>query len=275
MAKILVTGATGFIGSAIVEELERRGHEVRKASRSSGDIQVDLTFVEEVEKLPGVDVVINAAGTGDINGPGKDKGEWDELNTGAVENLAERYENVHFIQVSSLAAMGLEGSYYREAEPKPVLPYSRSKKEAEDTVKQNFENYTIIRPGEVFDEENIPGMLGLFSYFRIIPTNGRKTPAIGIAKLAELVAETVEGEIESPVLAAREYKPSGILQDAGRLGSRSYQLTIPNFVIGYLGYTGEILRNIGFRVPGIVRARSIMSYQKVERQEKVDSVLED
>lgn len=64
--KILVVGATGTIGSAVVETLSEH-HEVIGASRS-GDVQVDLSHPETIramfETVGKVDAVVSTAGTG-------------------------------------------------------------------------------------------------------------------------------------------------------------------------------------------------------------------
>lgn len=65
--RVLVIGATGTIGSAVTELLQREGHEVLSASRH-GELQVDITDVESVgkmyERAGAVDAVVCAAGSG-------------------------------------------------------------------------------------------------------------------------------------------------------------------------------------------------------------------
>lgn len=63
--KILVVGANGTIGKAVVDELKQR-HEIVTAGRSHGDHQVDLTDLRSIrslfEKVGKVDAVVSAAG---------------------------------------------------------------------------------------------------------------------------------------------------------------------------------------------------------------------
>ena len=57
--RVLVTGGSGALGAEVVDELGRRGHEVRPASRRTG---VDLsTGVGLAEAVAGVDVVVHCA----------------------------------------------------------------------------------------------------------------------------------------------------------------------------------------------------------------------
>ena len=44
---IAVTGASGFIGSALTESLKDEGHDVLYVGRSSGDITVSNTHLEQ------------------------------------------------------------------------------------------------------------------------------------------------------------------------------------------------------------------------------------
>lgn len=63
--KIIVIGAAGTIGQAVVKELAAR-HEVISAGRNSGDVRVDLTDVASIEamyqQVGPVDAVISTAG---------------------------------------------------------------------------------------------------------------------------------------------------------------------------------------------------------------------
>jgi len=68
---ILVTGATGFIGKHIVHRLQQEGHHVLGAVRhpkanQEDAVQMDFAHMDEesvlVEKLRGIDILINAVG---------------------------------------------------------------------------------------------------------------------------------------------------------------------------------------------------------------------
>ena len=64
--KVLVVGATGAVGSAVAQALAERGHEVLRAGRTRGDLQVDITSDASVEALYAavgrVDAIVSAAG---------------------------------------------------------------------------------------------------------------------------------------------------------------------------------------------------------------------
>lgn len=63
--KILVVGASGIIGRAVVAELKSR-HEVITAGRTSGDVRVDVTDINSIEKLykglKNLDAVVSTTG---------------------------------------------------------------------------------------------------------------------------------------------------------------------------------------------------------------------
>ncbi len=65
--KILIVGGRGLIGSAICKELKQLGHEVITASRTQGDIPVDLQDSKSIEKMyqsvSNLDAVVCAAGS--------------------------------------------------------------------------------------------------------------------------------------------------------------------------------------------------------------------
>jgi uncharacterized protein YbjT (DUF2867 family) len=64
--RILLTGATGFIGTRLASALRARGHEVVCASRSGGELRADFTTDLDAEtwvpRLEGIDAVVNAVG---------------------------------------------------------------------------------------------------------------------------------------------------------------------------------------------------------------------
>jgi uncharacterized protein YbjT (DUF2867 family) len=78
--KIAVTGATGRVGSPLVEILEQRGHEVVPIARSQG---VDVVSGEGLdEALAGVETIIDAA-----TGPSPEQAEATAFFTASARNL--------------------------------------------------------------------------------------------------------------------------------------------------------------------------------------------
>lgn len=63
--KVIVVGATGTIGSAVVSELEAR-HEIVKVGNSNGDVQVDITSKDSIkamyEKIGPFDALVATTG---------------------------------------------------------------------------------------------------------------------------------------------------------------------------------------------------------------------
>ncbi|AXT60934.1 short chain dehydrogenase [Aquimarina sp. AD10] len=49
--KIIIVGASGTMGQYLTTILEKENHKIIKANRSSGDIQVDITSPESIEKM--------------------------------------------------------------------------------------------------------------------------------------------------------------------------------------------------------------------------------
>lgn len=81
--RALVTGGTGRLGSAIAERLDREGWSVFAAGRADGDVaQVEQArglVAKAVERLDGLDLLVNAAGEGFVPKPldELDETDWD------------------------------------------------------------------------------------------------------------------------------------------------------------------------------------------------------
>jgi len=81
--RALVTGGTGRLGSAISDRLDRDGWSVFAAGRADGDVaqveQARALVARAVERLGGLDLLVNAAGEGFVPKPldELDESDWD------------------------------------------------------------------------------------------------------------------------------------------------------------------------------------------------------
>ena len=171
--KILITGASGFIGSFIVEEALRQGFEtwavVRKSSSRSflqderiHFIELNLSSEEQLKeqlKDHQFDYVVHAAGVTKC----LHKEDFFRINTEGTKNLvrtliALQMPLKRFVYISSLSIMGAirEEQPYQEIresdKAQPNTAYGKSKIEAEEWLESltSLFPYVILRPTGVY-----------------------------------------------------------------------------------------------------------------------------
>ena len=154
----LVTGATGFIGTHLVEKLVASGRQVRALVRrvdrewSCPTVRCDLAGGSGLdEALDGVDTVIHLAGAT----KGLTPDDYYRANVRASAHLARALagRNVRLVHVSSLAAAGPSPDATpqdEDAEPHPVSIYGRSKLEGERVIRQLKPDTVVVRPPVVY-----------------------------------------------------------------------------------------------------------------------------
>ena len=171
MEKILITGASGFIGSFIAEEALKQGFETWAAMRKSSSkkylqdprihfIELDFSSKERLkEQLRDrqFDYVVHAAGVTKCI----DKQDFFRMNTEGTRHLAEAIMELQmpilrFVFVSSLSIFGAirEQQPYediRESDtPRPNTVYGESKLQAERYLETTTLPYVILRPTGVY-----------------------------------------------------------------------------------------------------------------------------
>lgn len=184
--RILVTGASGFLGSHVTERLQNSGHELRLLLRRSSNIEFlsDVKGYVRVEGdlrdtaslrpvLEGVDTVVHLAGIT----LARTAAEYEAANGAGTANLvlAARAAGVRrFVHVSSLAALGPSPDGRPQpstAKAHPVTAYGESKLSGERALQAQAGSMepVILRPPAVYgprDRALIPlfraGKLGMF-----------------------------------------------------------------------------------------------------------------
>ena len=151
--KIILTGATGFIGKNLLNYFENLNYEIIKLDSSNGDISINKTW----ENLPAVDIVIHLAGLTFVPKSWDNPTEFMQINfmgTLAALNFCKKH-NSKFIFLSSYL-YGNSGNLpiTENSELIPTNPYALSKKLSEDLCKFYSDNFkvkvVILRPFNVY-----------------------------------------------------------------------------------------------------------------------------
>jgi nucleoside-diphosphate-sugar epimerase len=194
LRKIFVTGATGLVGSHVVEEALKRGHHVRALVRANSN-------TSWLDSLPGVEKVLGDLEDADSLRRGCDGADWvlncaakvgdwgtleefRRLNVGALRLLLDAAlsgQVSRFVHVSSLGVYEGRDHFGTDETVSPASnsldAYTRSKTEAEqlvlDYVRDKKLAAAVVRPGFIYGERDrtvLPKLLfnierGRFTYF--------------------------------------------------------------------------------------------------------------
>jgi nucleoside-diphosphate-sugar epimerase len=218
--KILVTGATGFVGSHLCDLLHSQGHEVFALVRSPNkakEFNTPGTYISGslssdrknnwVQELPSdLDAVVHTAGI--VHSMNVE--DFYKVNSTCTKrlilDLKDRYKNLKFTLISSLAASGpssLDNSLTELSTDSPVSEYGKSKLLAEEYTKElspNDWSINIIRPPMVIGPRD-SAVLDVFkminkSFVVTAGLNGQsnKYSFICVYDLVDCVAKTLNSD---------------------------------------------------------------------------------
>lgn len=157
MKKVLVFGGLGFLGSYLIEELQKRKYDVTVADISEGNganfkvVPCDISVREEVEAVfqkDTFDIVYNLAGFANLDDAVDNPIRTMELNVLANMYIVEAciQNNIKkFVYASSAYAMSNKGSYYG-------ISKLASEKIIEEYNKLHDLQFVILRYGSVYSE---------------------------------------------------------------------------------------------------------------------------
>lgn len=209
---ILLTGATGFIGSHLLDRLRAQGAGVRCLVRGRRELPVETALADLATgqgldaALDGIDTVLHLAGVTKALRPG----DYDAGNVVAAGNLARAAAGRvrRFVHVSSLAAVGPAADTAPVDEntvPHPVSLYGRSKLAGEAAVRRFLPDAVVVRPPVVYGprDTDVFQLLKAVSQGLVVEISGgeRWFSAIYVADLVEGILAAAR----SPQAAGRDY----------------------------------------------------------------------
>ena len=143
--KIFITGASGYIGARLCEDLEKK-YDVIRSSRSlirSDAVALDITNNAEtmaVIKKHKPDIVVHSAALASSSECNKDPGSAEKINVEGTKNIAEAAKSVG----AKLFLVSAASIVLKETE------YERTKALSEEAVKSISSDYLILQPVVVF-----------------------------------------------------------------------------------------------------------------------------
>jgi len=233
MARILITGGTGFVGSEIRKALADRElrllvrdpSSVRDAGAAElvrGDV-LDPASLEPA--MAGVDAVIHLVAIIEESG---DK-TFDLVIRQGSENVVTAARNAGVRRLVHMSALG--------AQPNPAYPYLNAKWGAEQAVRQSGLDWTIIRPSVIFGPRDgfVNVLAGLIRRAPIIPVVGSGESKFQPVAVGE-VAAVYRAVLDDPAAIGQTYELGGgetysyeemLDVIAAQLGKRKPKLHLP------------------------------------------------
>lgn len=286
--KALVTGATGFIGSHLVESLLAKGYEVICTVRTTSDLtwlkDLKITLVEGditdrdslIAPVKAADYIFHVGGITKA----KKEAAYYKINADGsrilFEVCLEHNPGIKkIVHVSSLAAGGSTpiGRPRVETDPDaPLTYYGKSKLEGEKYALQYNKHLpiTIIRPPAVYG----PREKDIFFYFQLI--HAHVMPVLGLNK-KYLSLVYVKDLVNAIVLAAESQKSNGQMyyvddgqiyswQDLSKgiqkaLGNWALPIPIPEYLITAAAYVSEALAYLSSK-PALLNKQKIIELKQ-------------
>lgn len=266
--KLLITGASGFLGFHLIEAALAEGLEVHAGVRKSSDVShlqhLDITFVDvDMRSVPALTAlmqeqqysyVIHAAGATRA----KDAAAFNEINAAYTKHLLDAIVQSgvplqRFVFVSSLAAVGPKAysgiwPEQEELDPAPVTLYGKSKLLAEQYLKE-YSNipWIVLRPTAIYGPRD-KDLFVLFKTYgwRIEPYMGRKPQHLSFVYVKDVAQAAIRALKSEQVNASYDvsdghsYDKYALANVTKKLlGVRTLRIHVPLTIIRWIASISE------------------------------------
>lgn len=262
--RVLITGATGFVGSHITEAFLEAGYEVRCGARDPhhprwlSDLPVEIVPLDLdrpadlLRALEGVDKVVHAAGVTRA----RHQSDYERINAVGTRRLAGVALEAgvrRFVQISSLAARGPDWLHH------PASAYGWSKRRAETNLhafSANMET-VVLRPAAVYGPRDAD-LLPLFKMAKrgrlVVPAGpGLLQPVYATDVAAATLAAVREPNVAYgpfPIAEAGNYSWKRVVQALEKaVGHKVRVVGVPNGAFVFGGRVAERASKLADAVP--------------------------
>jgi dihydroflavonol-4-reductase len=273
-----VTGATGFVGLNLIEELLRQGWHVTALHRPTSDLRYlsrlaadrvagDVTDAESIRRAlpPKVDVIFHVAG--DTSVWSGNNARQNRINLDGTRNMVEAARArgaVRFVYTSSVAVFGTQGGLLNENSPRlgrsSPINYQRSKFFAEEEVRSGIArglDAVILNPASIVGPYDVRGYATLF---RVVADGGLPGVPPGRRSFCD-VREVARAHVtaaergragESYILGGTD---ASLLEFFGEIGAainvKVPTRPMPALLVRALGWAGALQSKLTGRAPFI------------------------
>lgn len=232
MSRLLITGDTGLLGSAIATEALREfdvfglSRTVSATSLEWKHKSLDLLdeegtqrFLHEIRPR----VIFHCAAATDVEQCEQDAARTHALNVGTTEHLSgwAGRNGVRFIYVSTDSVFdGIRGGYTEQDAPAPLNEYARSKAEAEKATLRSCPDALIVRTNFFGCNDRGKPNIGKWMYEQLV--RGETLPAFTDVRFSPLYVE----DLAKLVLHLTSRGAKGVFHVAARGSCTKYEFAL-------------------------------------------------
>ena len=253
MKKVLITGANGFVGYYLVQQLLHKNYEIIATGKGPDKLPfsdpklnylsldfTDRQKVEEVFRHYKPDIVIHS---GAISKP--DECEQNQemafrINVSGTENLLEAaalYQSLFILLSTDFVFDGKKGMYVEEDHREPVNFYGTTKMLAEDLVFRYPCSWAIARTISVYGKNHTERSNIVYSIAEAI-RSGRQLKMFG----DQVRTPTYVEDLASAIICIVEKRKTGIYHIGGEDVRTPYQMAVET--AKYLGLDTDLISEV-------------------------------
>lgn len=261
--KILITGASGFVGQHLLEDIDTTKYSIRVMTRNMSKkmrilppgcelVEADLTDVDSLQKaLENIDIVVNIAA--EVRDPEKLK----VTNINGVQNLIEAAVDNKVKKIIHLSSVGVVGMQYssdpvvidEQANCFPKNGYELTKLESEKLLSEAHTKYNfqldIVRPTNVYGEYHpFNALLNLVNHIAqgkpVVSTSTAIVNYVYVKDLTALIIYLLQESSSKGILnVGRSCSLVHFTESvSGNFNKKSRQIYLPQFLINFMNVCG-------------------------------------